>query len=131
MADNVNRLLIVEQDTAVVELVGKVAKEAGYAVASAASAATFVQLLDSFQPSLVIVDAKMPETDGVELLTALAARASTANVLLLGSADARIYAAAQELRASHGLAKRSMPGGVACLRPVSIGTIRLSRLTSR
>jgi len=104
MADNVNRLLIVETDADVIELVGKVAKDAGYAVATASSAATFVQLLDSFQPSLVIVDANMPDTDGVELLTALAARASTANVLLLGSADARIYAAAQELRASHGLA---------------------------
>ena len=104
MADNVNRLLIVEPDTAVVELVGKVAKEAGYAVASAASAATFVQLLDSFQPSLVIVDANTPDTDGVELLTALAARASTANVLLLGSVEERVYAAAQELRASRGLA---------------------------
>jgi EAL domain-containing protein (putative c-di-GMP-specific phosphodiesterase class I) len=113
MADNVNRLLIVERDAAVVDLVGKVAKEAGYAVASAASGASFVQLLDSFQPSLVVM-ASLPDTDGVELLTSLATRASAANVLLLGSVDERIHAAAQELRASRGLAT---PGTLA--KPVA------------
>jgi len=104
MADNVNRLLIVETDAAVVELVGKAAKDAGYTVATASSAATFVQLLDSFQPSLVVLEPNLPDTDSIELLTALATRASTANVLLLGSVDERVYAAAQELRASRGLA---------------------------
>ncbi|HEY3517194.1 MAG TPA: EAL domain-containing protein, partial [Gammaproteobacteria bacterium] len=104
MADNVNRLLIVEQDAAAVDLIGKVAKNAGYAVASAASGASFVQLLDSFQPSLVVMDPNLPDVDGVELLTSLATRACTANILLLGSADERIHAAAQELRASRGLA---------------------------
>jgi len=104
MADNVNKLLILEPDAAVVELVGKVAKETGYAVASTASAATFAQLLDSFQPSLVIMGPNPSDTDGVELLTALATRASTAKVLLLGHVDARVNAAAQELRASRGLA---------------------------
>ena len=39
MADNVNRLLIVEEDAAVVDLVGKVAKRVGYAIASATSGA--------------------------------------------------------------------------------------------
>ena len=104
MADNVNKLLIVEQDAAVVDFVGKVAKDAGYAVASASTGASFVQLLDSFQPSLVVMDPNMPDADGVELLTSLATRASMANVLLLGSASERIHAAAQELRASRGLA---------------------------
>ena len=104
MADNVNKLLILEQDPAVVDFVGKVAKEAGYAVASAASGASFVQLLDSFQPSLVIMEPNLPDADGVELLTSLATRASSANVLLLGRVDERIHAAAQELRSSRGLA---------------------------
>ena len=108
MADNVNRLLIVEQDAAVVDFVGTVAKNVGYAVASAASSASFVQLLDSFQPSLVVIDPNLPDTDGVELLTSLATRASTANILLLGSADERIHAAAQELRARRGLATPGM-----------------------
>ena len=56
MADNVNRLLIVEEDEAVVGFVAKVAKRVGYTVASASTGARFVQLLESFQPSLVIME---------------------------------------------------------------------------
>jgi EAL domain-containing protein (putative c-di-GMP-specific phosphodiesterase class I)/CheY-like chemotaxis protein len=87
MADNANRLLIVEQDAAVVDLVGRIAKEAGFAVASAASAARFVDLLESFQPSLVIIEPDLPGADAAALLTSLAARARAANVLLIGNGD--------------------------------------------
>jgi EAL domain-containing protein (putative c-di-GMP-specific phosphodiesterase class I)/ActR/RegA family two-component response regulator len=104
MADNVNRLLIVDEDVAIVDFVGKVAKRVGYAVATATSGAGFVQLLESFQPSLVIMELNLPDTDGVELLRSLAARACTANVVLIGTGDERVLAAAHELGVSHGLA---------------------------
>jgi EAL domain-containing protein (putative c-di-GMP-specific phosphodiesterase class I)/CheY-like chemotaxis protein len=104
MADNVNRVLIVEEDEAVVGFVAKVAKRVGYAVASAATGAGFVQLLDSFQPSLVIMELHLPDTDGVELLRSLGARGCTANVVLIGNVDERVLSAAHELGLSHGLA---------------------------
>jgi EAL domain-containing protein (putative c-di-GMP-specific phosphodiesterase class I)/ActR/RegA family two-component response regulator len=104
MADNVNRLLILDEDDAVVELVGKIARRVGYAVASAASGASFVQLLESFQPSLVIMELHLPDTDGIELLRSLAARACAANVVLIGNVDERVLSAAHELGLSHGLA---------------------------
>jgi EAL domain-containing protein (putative c-di-GMP-specific phosphodiesterase class I)/CheY-like chemotaxis protein len=104
MADNVNRLLIVEKDAAVVNLVGNAAKDVGYAVASATSGARFVQLLESFQPSLVIMQLDLPDTDGFELLKSLAARACAAEVVIIGTADERALAAAHELGMSLGLA---------------------------
>ncbi len=104
MADNVNRVLIVEEDAAVVDLVGKVAKRAGYTIASATSGAGFVQLLESFQPSLVIMELHLPDTDGVELLKSLAARACTSDVLLVGNVDERVLAAAHQLGLGLGLA---------------------------
>jgi len=104
MADNVNRLLIVDEDDAVIDFVGNLAKKVGYAVASATSGGGFVQLLESFQPSLVMMALHLSDTDGVELLRSLAARACTANVILTGSADERVLAAAHELGISHGLA---------------------------
>jgi EAL domain-containing protein (putative c-di-GMP-specific phosphodiesterase class I)/CheY-like chemotaxis protein len=104
MADNVNRLLIVEEDAAVLDLVGNAAKQVGYAVASATSGARFVQLLESFQPSLVIIQLDLPDTDGVELLKSLAARACTAGVVIIGHDDERGLAAAHELGMSLGLA---------------------------
>jgi EAL domain-containing protein (putative c-di-GMP-specific phosphodiesterase class I)/CheY-like chemotaxis protein len=103
MADNVNRLLIVGQDAEVVELVGRVAKEAGFAVASAASGTSFVQLLESFHPSLIIIEPTVPGTDVADLLQSLAARASAANVLLIGNADERRVGAAHELGVRKGL----------------------------
>jgi EAL domain-containing protein (putative c-di-GMP-specific phosphodiesterase class I)/CheY-like chemotaxis protein len=102
MADNVNKLLIAEQDVAVVGAVGKAAKDAGFAIASAVSGILFAQLLESFQPSLIVVSVDSPETDCTELLTSLAARACTANVLLIGSGDA--LTAAHELGTRRGLA---------------------------
>jgi EAL domain-containing protein (putative c-di-GMP-specific phosphodiesterase class I)/CheY-like chemotaxis protein len=103
MADNVNRLLIVEQDAAVIDLIGRIAKDAGFAVASAGSATSFVQLLESFRPSLVIIELNVPGIDGAALLASLAARASAANVVLIGGGDDQARTAAHELGVSRGL----------------------------
>jgi len=104
MADNVNRLLIVDGDREVTDLVATVGRRVGYAVASAPSGAAFVQLLESFQPSLIMMELNLPDTDGVELLRSLAARACSASVVLVSRVDERVLSAAQELGQSHGLA---------------------------
>ncbi|HET7608249.1 MAG TPA: EAL domain-containing response regulator, partial [Gammaproteobacteria bacterium] len=103
MAENVNKLLIVEEDAVVVDAVGKAAKAAGYAIASAASGASFVQLLESFHPTLIVMGARLPDTDGTALVTSLAARACTANVVLIGSGDGTA-GEVHELGAAQGLA---------------------------
>jgi EAL domain-containing protein (putative c-di-GMP-specific phosphodiesterase class I)/CheY-like chemotaxis protein len=103
MADNVNKLLIVDEDRDVAELAAGVARKVGYTVATALSGAGFVQLLESFQPSLIMMELHLPDTDGVELLRSLAARACPANVVLASAVDDRVLAAAHELGVSHGL----------------------------
>jgi EAL domain-containing protein (putative c-di-GMP-specific phosphodiesterase class I)/CheY-like chemotaxis protein len=115
MADNTNRLLIVDEDGAVGDLVGKVARRIGYAVATAKSGASFVQLLESFQPSLIMMELHLSDTDGVELLRSLGARACTASIVLISAVDERVLSAAHELGVSHGLA---MCGTLA--KPISI-----------
>ena len=104
MADNVNRLLIVDEDREVTDLVAGIARKVGYAVASAPSGAKFVQLLESFQPSLIMMELHLPDTDGVELLRSLAARACSANLVIMGRVDERVLGAAHDLGVSHGLA---------------------------
>ncbi len=104
MADNVNRLLIAGEDAAVVDVVRTVAKQVGYAIANATSGARFVQLLESFQPSLIIMHLPLRDTDGVEVLKSLAARGCTADVVIVGNGDDRGLAAAHELGMSLGLA---------------------------
>ena len=104
MADNVNRLLIVDEEREVTDLVAAVARSVGYTVASAPSGAGFVQLLASFRPSLIMMELHLPDTDGVELLRSLAARACSANVVLMSTVDERVLGAAHEVGVSHGLA---------------------------
>ena len=104
MADNVNRLLIVDEDGAVADFVGAVARKIGYTVASVRSGAGFVQLLESFQPSLIVMDLHLSDTDGVELLRSLGARACTAERRSDRARDERVLSAAHELGVSHGLA---------------------------
>jgi len=119
MADNFNRLLIVDEEREAADFVAGVARNIGYAVATAPSGASFVQLLESFQPSLVMMDLRLPGTDGVELLRSLAARACPANVVLMSAGDERVLAAAHDVGVSHGLA---MCGTLA--KPVPVAELK-------
>jgi EAL domain-containing protein (putative c-di-GMP-specific phosphodiesterase class I) len=119
MADNLNRLLIVDEESGVTDLVGSVARKSGYAVASALSGAGFVRLLESFQPSLILMELHLPDTDGVELLRSLAARGCTASIVLISGVDERVLAAAHELGVSHGL---TMCGTLA--KPVPVAELQ-------
>jgi EAL domain-containing protein (putative c-di-GMP-specific phosphodiesterase class I)/ActR/RegA family two-component response regulator len=118
MADNVNRLLIVDEESGVNELVTAVARKLGYTVASAPSGAAFVQLLESFQPSLIMMELHLPDTDGVELLRSLGARACPASIVLMSGVEQRVLGAAHELGVSHGL---SMCGTLA--KPLPPGEV--------
>lgn len=103
MADNVNKLLIADQEADVVDLIGQAARKVGYSVAGARSGAEFVRLYESFQPSLILLELHLPDTDGVELLRSLAARGCAAPIVLVSGVDERVLAAAHELGVSHGL----------------------------
>ena len=103
MADNVNRLLIVEDEPEVAEFVAAVASRLGFSIASTGGA-EFAQLVDSFRPTLILLDLHLPDTDGVELLRKLVDRGSKAHVLLTSGVDERVLSAAYDLGASRGLA---------------------------
>src|SRR3546814_9230315 len=55
-----NRLLIVDDERPVAELVGRIAREADFDVRITEDPADFLVVLDRWQPSLVIVDLQMP-----------------------------------------------------------------------
>ena len=103
MADNVNRLLIVEDEPEVADFIAAVAQRLGFSIASTGGA-EFLQLVDTFRPTLIMLDLNLPETDGVELLRKLVARGCKANVLLTSGVDERVLSAARDLGASRGLA---------------------------
>jgi EAL domain-containing protein (putative c-di-GMP-specific phosphodiesterase class I)/CheY-like chemotaxis protein len=104
MADNFNRLLVVDDERGIVDFIAAVAREQGYNVAGAGTGTEFLRLVDTFRPTLILMDLHLPDTDGVELLRLLAARNCKANVVLMSGSDERVRATAHELGMSRGLA---------------------------
>ena len=119
MADNVNRLLVVDDEPEIVDFIETVARQLDYAVASTAEVGEFVHLVDSFRPTLILIDLHLADTDGVELLRLLAARACKAHVLLISGVDERVLATAHELGASQGLAMAGM-----LTKPLMLGDLK-------
>ena len=120
MTDNVNRLLIVDDEPGVVDFITAAAHQLEYTVASAGTAADFLTLVDSFRPSLIVMDLHLPDGDGVELLRMLVARGFKAPILIMSGVDERVLAAAYELGIAKGL---KMYGTLA--KPVLLGDLRM------
>ena len=120
MSDNVNRLLVVDDEPGIVELITAAAHKFDYTVASAGTAADFLRLVDSFRPSLVVMDLHLPDGDGVELLRMLVARGFKAPIMLMSGVDERVLTAAYELGMAQGL---TMYGALA--KPVHLPDLEM------
>jgi EAL domain-containing protein (putative c-di-GMP-specific phosphodiesterase class I)/CheY-like chemotaxis protein len=103
MSDNVNRLLVVDDEPGVVAFIAAAARRLDYAVASTGNPTEFLALVDTFRPTLILMDLHLPDTDGVELLRMLVARGCKEPILLMSGVDERVLTAAYELGQTHGL----------------------------
>jgi EAL domain-containing protein (putative c-di-GMP-specific phosphodiesterase class I)/ActR/RegA family two-component response regulator len=110
MTDNINRLLIVDGEQTAVDFVTGVAAGMGFAVAQAEDPATLLSLVESFRPTVVLLDLQLPQGDGVEILRLLVARDCKADIILTSAADKRVVTATFDLGVSRGL---SMSGTLA------------------
>src|ERR1041385_8059054 len=66
-----SRLLIVDDDEAVREVTSDALSELGYLIETAQDGKAALQVIDKFQPDLVITDLRMPRMSGFELLQVL------------------------------------------------------------
>jgi len=98
-----NRLLVVDDESAICALIKHVAEPLGFVVESLTDSARFVETLTAFQPSLLILDLKMPDCDGVQLLQQLKAGQSEAQVIVISGMDQRVLNTAEKLGRSQGL----------------------------
>jgi two-component system OmpR family response regulator len=64
----VRKVLVVEDDRAIREMVVAALVEAGYAVATAHNGAEGLERCREFGPDVVVLDLMMPEVDGIEFL---------------------------------------------------------------
>lgn len=115
MTDNINRLLVVDGEQTAVDFVTSVAGGLGFAVAHAEDPAALLNLVDSFRPTVIVLDLQLPQGDGVEILRLLVARDCKADIFLTSAADKRVVTATFDLGVSRGL---SMSGTLA--KPMAV-----------
>ncbi len=84
------KILITDDELAILKVLSRLLSSQGYRVETASSVAEAEQLLQSFQPDLLITDYVMPGEDGLSFLSRLSSSHPTLiRVLLTGFADTR------------------------------------------
>ena len=73
-------ILIVDDDHSVADTFSRMLKLEGYSVVAALSAEAGLELADSVQPDAIILDMRMPITNGLQFLRLIRARPHLANV---------------------------------------------------
>ncbi len=77
------RILIVEDERTVAEVVGRYLQREGYAVRHVADGAQVMAAVDSFRPDLVVLDVMLPNRDGLEICRELRATRGGVPVIML------------------------------------------------
>ncbi len=81
------RILVVDDEEWVCDLVGRYLRQAGYAVATAMDGAKALVKFESFRPDLVILDWMLPGIDGLKVAEQIHARSSVPIIMLTARAD--------------------------------------------
>ena len=103
VAEAAHRLVVVDDEPAVGNFLGRVARRAGFDVIVTADPADFKLRVRSWQPDMIILDLGMPDTDGIEMLRFLADERVAARILIISGFDDKILDAANRLGAARGL----------------------------
>ncbi len=117
MADK--RLLMIDDEPAISEVVRRVAEGMDYEVRVATRADEFARLYEDFAPTVVVLDLVMPEVDGVELAHWLAHECCEARIIFLTGHNPRYTDAARALAETGELKSVTT-----LTKPVSLATLR-------
>lgn len=105
MANDVfgDRLLVIDDEEAFGQIVKRVAEASEFEVVVTNDPSVFIKAARQWHPSVIVLDLKMPGTDGVQLLRTLAADNSPAQIVLTSGADVKVLEAAMQLGRERGL----------------------------
>ena len=100
----IDRLLIIDDEQALGLLYSKVAESVGYEVRPTDDPDVFWRTVDEWSPTVIIVDLRMPRTDGIEILRGLADRRTRARILVSSGSDRAVLESTHRLGRDRGLA---------------------------
>lgn len=113
-----SRVLVIEDDPAIAEIVSRIASDMGFQVCSTSKFNEIPSLYETFNPHIIMLDLIMPGMDGFETLSYLHSVQSTSHIVILsGQMDYRAMAA----RMGEGM-KLNIAGNVG--KPFRVSEIR-------
>jgi len=110
MADDLfgDRLLVIDDEPGFAQVIKRVAQDCGFEVAVTADPAVFMNAVRLWHPTVIMLDLKMPNTDGIQLLRALAADKCTAHVVVTSGEHGKVLDSAMQLGRERGLNMRDV-----------------------
>lgn len=101
-----DHILVVDDDSAILELIAQVLIDEGYNVITAGDGRTAVALARAREPKLILLDLMMPEMNGWQVIASLKSSAATQTIpVILLSARRDLAATASDLGATAYLEK--------------------------
>ena len=98
-----HRLLIVDDEIEICELLKEVGEQCGYEVTAITSGKEFYKAFEEVDPTFIILDLNIPDHDGIELLRFLAQHNSIATIVLESGQDEKVLSTSQKLGQDMGL----------------------------
>ena len=83
MTDSLGRILVVDDENSVVEVLNEYFSGQGYTVKTASNGEQALTTLPEYRPSVVLLDVRMPGMDGVEVLRRIRATNTTVSVIMV------------------------------------------------
>jgi len=100
------KILIVDDETGIVDEMKDFLTEEGYEVSTADTVKDGVRLVEEFQPDLMVVDMKLPDDLGIVVLKACREKSpQTKTIVVTGYVDQKIMDEAEQLGRDAFLAK--------------------------
>jgi two-component system, OmpR family, response regulator MtrA len=81
------RILVVDDDTAISEMIGIVLKGEGYETQFAADGAEAIELFRTMRPDLVLLDLMLPGIDGIQVCAAIRAESGVPIIMLTAKGE--------------------------------------------
>lgn len=97
------QLFVVDDEQGIRDYVATVATQAGFDVQGAADSRELFALLDQATPSVIVLDLNMADTDGIQILSDLAARRLAMKIVIFSGSDLRVLETARQLGEQQGL----------------------------
>lgn len=102
--NNEKRLLVVDDEPGIREIIRRAASGMGFDVRATGDAEEFKALYDAFDPTAIVLDIVMPETDGFELMKWLIERDCDAGIVVASGYNPLYAKMAATLGSDSGLA---------------------------